>query len=63
LQRVLVYRPDAATEVVLVGALGGLYRTLNPQDGPGAVWTRFGANLPGCFGQDVHYYPHQVRAN
>lgn len=63
-QGVLVQKSAEGGEAVLVGAVGGLYRCLNPADGPGAVWTKFGLNLPGgCFGQDMHYYPRQSRKN
>lgn len=59
---VIVVRSGEAEEAVFVGAVGGIYRCLNPADGPGAVWTKFGRNLPGgCFGQDIHYYPNQLR--
>ncbi|MDQ6790340.1 MAG: hypothetical protein M3075_06785 [Candidatus Dormibacteraeota bacterium] len=61
---VIVHRSDAGDEVVLVGAAGGLFRCLNPGDGPGAMWTKFGLNLPGgCQGNDLHFYPGQKRDN
>jgi Ca2+-binding RTX toxin-like protein len=51
-----LYAPDAASDsddVVLVGALGGVFRTLNP--GPGAVWAEFGKDLPNALVMDIHY--------
>ena len=50
-------------EAVLVGAAGGVFRSLNAQNGPGATWTRFGRNLPNTYGQDIQYYPSTSRRN
>jgi len=47
--------PSPADDVLLVGALGGVFRTLNPEAGAGAVWTKFGADLPNIIANDVQY--------
>ena len=61
--QVLTYRPSSssAQEAVLVGGMGGIFRTLNPGAGASAVWHKFGANLPACFGQELKYYPLRAR--
>ncbi|MBV9596046.1 MAG: hypothetical protein JOZ87_04240 [Chloroflexi bacterium] len=62
--QLLTYRTasSSAQEAVLVGGMGGIFRTLNPAAGTSAVWKKFGANLPGCFGQELKYYPLHRRA-
>src|SRR6266540_2736528 len=40
--------------VLLVGGFGGVFRTINPVDN-NAVWSEFGANLPGNLVTDLHY--------
>ena len=47
-------------DIVLIGGLGGVYRTLNPQDGPATIWTEFNnagpANqLPKMIVKDLSY--------
>src|SRR5262245_48898297 len=52
----------AGDDVLLVGGLGGVYRTLNPTAGPATVWTEFNnsgpANqLPNMIVKDLRYTP------
>ena len=57
LRSVELFTPTAAAgdDVVLVGGLGGVFRTLDPQAGPVALWTKFGSNLPNAIANDVQY--------
>jgi hypothetical protein len=57
LRTIEVFSPTAATDVVLVGGLGGVFRTLDPQDGANALWTEFGAGMPNAIDKDLHYDP------
>ena len=59
----VVPNPAGGGEAVLVGAAGGVFRSLNAQTGSGATWTRFGRNLPATYGQDIKYYPATTRRN
>ena len=56
-QSVELFSPDPTSigDTVLVGGLGGVFRTLNPDDGPAANWTNFGSNLPNAIVRDVQY--------
>ena len=62
LGQVLVYRrqPTDVIEAVLVGAAGGVFRTLTASVGPSALWTRFGRNLPRCVVTALTYYPQPL---
>jgi hypothetical protein len=40
--------------VLLVGGLGGVFRTINPD---AVSWTKLGANLPNGLANDLHYIP------
>jgi Ca2+-binding RTX toxin-like protein len=55
LQTIELYTPTAAAgdDVVLVGGLGGVFRTANP--GPHATWTKLGRGLPNAPVFDLHY--------
>jgi hypothetical protein len=57
LRTIELYTPTTAAgdDVILVGGLGGVFRTLNPQDGANAVWTEFGAGIPNALTKEVHY--------
>lgn len=60
----LIHRTSPTSpEAVLVGALGGLFRTLNAADGANAAWLRFGSNLPRCAATGLKYYPAQTRGS
>ena len=60
----LIHRTSpTSAEAVLVGALGGLFRTLNAADGANAAWLRFGSNLPRCAATGLKYYPAQTRGS
>ncbi|HVA50216.1 MAG TPA: DUF4214 domain-containing protein [Pirellulales bacterium] len=52
-----VYSPThtPGDEVVLVGAVDGVYRTLDPNDGANAVWAPYGRSLPHVPVSDLHY--------
>jgi hypothetical protein len=54
--------PTDLVEAVVVGAQGGLYKTLNPGDGAGANWSRFGGTLPRAVASDLKYHPAATRA-
>jgi hypothetical protein len=58
LQTVAVFSPTgtAGDEVILAGGLAGVYRTRNPEAGPNAVWTEYGAGLPNAVVNDTRYY-------
>jgi hypothetical protein len=58
LQSVAVFSPTGTPgdEVVLVMGQAGVFRTRNPEAGPDAIWTEYGAGLPNAVGQDVRYY-------
>jgi hypothetical protein len=45
---------DGQNFALLVGAQGGLYRTLN-DFGSNTTWTQFGANLPNTGVESIHY--------
>jgi hypothetical protein len=55
LRRIRAVSPQAGRVVVLVAGLGGVFATGNPSAGVGAVWTRFGANMPNAIVTDLHY--------
>jgi hypothetical protein len=42
-------------ETVLVGAQGGVFRTLDPGLGPNTHWIRYGTDLPHTITSDLHY--------
>lgn len=50
-------------ETVLVGGLGGVYRTTNPNQGSATTWSILGSNLPRTFATHMTYYPAAQRAN
>jgi hypothetical protein len=54
-------QPGEAAEVLIAGACGGFFRTLNPTDGPGATWTVFAQNAPSTYGGDIQHYPPATR--
>jgi hypothetical protein len=60
---IVVFRsgPADLVEAVVVGAQGGLYKTLNPGDGPSALWSKFGSRLPRAGAADLKYYPAAQR--
>jgi hypothetical protein len=58
----LIHRTSTASaEAVLLGTLGGVFRTLNAAGGATATWRRFGTNLPRCAANGLRYYPAQTR--
>ncbi len=54
---VTLYSPGTAPgdEVVVVGAQGGVFRTLNAGAGANALWTEFGRGLPNMQVTDITY--------
>jgi hypothetical protein len=59
LRTIELFTPTSAAgdDVVLVGGLGGVFRTLNPEAGSAAVWTEFGVGMPNVVVRDLHYIP------
>jgi hypothetical protein len=59
LRTIEVFSPTSTPgdEVVLMGGVGGVFRTLDPFDGPNATWTEFGGGLPNAITKDLHYDP------
>ncbi|MEI7837018.1 MAG: hypothetical protein WCK05_11510, partial [Planctomycetota bacterium] len=57
LQTVEIYSPTTTPgdEVLMVGGLGGVFRTLQPSDGASAVWTEFGQGMPNAVTSDLRY--------
>lgn len=56
-QSITLFSPGTAAgdEIVVVGALGGVFRTRNPFAGNNALWTEFGASLPNVQVSEVFY--------
>ena len=52
-----IYSPGTAAgdEVVVVGALGGVFRTLNPLAGNNALWMEYGGGMPNVQVTEVFY--------
>src|SRR5262249_43261569 len=59
LRTVEMFTPTSAPgdDAVLVGGLGGVFRTINPEAGGGAGWTKVGNGLPNSITKDLHYDP------
>jgi Ca2+-binding RTX toxin-like protein len=51
-------KPQPGDEALLIGADGGVFKTLNPHDPTNTpVWTEVGAGLPNAPVFDLHYIP------